>query len=56
MVGVTILPRFIGVGCNRVTHCVAWGHGDRKNTESANDEGLVAFGADSMVGLYSPQV
>ncbi|KAI9473864.1 MAG: WD40-repeat-containing domain protein [Benjaminiella poitrasii] len=40
---VNVSSEFISIGCNKTTHAACWGH-----------SGLVAFGADTLIALYSP--
>lgn len=43
--GVELKKVFIGAGCNRIVNNVSWGA-----------SGLVSFGAQNAVALFSPQV
>ncbi|CEP19370.1 hypothetical protein [Parasitella parasitica] len=40
---VQVSSEYIAIGCNRTAHAACWGNGE-----------LVAFGADTLVALYSP--
>jgi hypothetical protein len=42
---VQVSSEYISIGCNRTAHAACWGH-----------NGLVAFGADTLIALYSPLV
>jgi hypothetical protein len=42
---VQVSSEYISVGCNRTAHAACWGN-----------SGLVAFGADTLIALYSPLV
>lgn len=42
---VQVSSEYISIGCNRTAHAACWGN-----------NGLVAFGADTLVALYSPLV
>lgn len=42
---VQVSSEYISIGCNRTAHAACWGN-----------SGLVAFGADTLVALYSPLV
>jgi elongator complex protein 2 len=42
---VQVSSEYISVGCNKTAHAACWGV-----------DGLVAFGADKLIALYSPLV
>lgn len=42
---VQVSSEYISIGCNRTAHAASWGN-----------NGLVAFGADTLIALYSPLV
>lgn len=42
---VQVSSEYISIGCNRTAHAASWGN-----------SGLVAFGADTLIALYSPLV
>jgi elongator complex protein 2 len=42
---VQVSSEYISTGCNRTAHAACWGN-----------SGLVAFGADTLIALYSPLV
>jgi elongator complex protein 2 len=42
---VQVSSEYISVGCNKTAHAACWGF-----------DGLVAFGADKLIALYSPLV
>lgn len=42
---VQVSSEYISIGCNRTAHAASWGN-----------NGLVAFGADTLIALYAPLV
>lgn len=42
---VQVSSEYISIGCNKTAHAACWGN-----------NGLVAFGADTLIALYSPLV
>lgn len=42
---VQVSSEYISIGCNKTAHAASWGN-----------SGLVAFGADTLIALYSPLV